>query len=165
MFKEQNLSLKRLLLLLLVGVVLDWVLRTYVVEVVYASSASMEPTLDVKQFVLVIKCWYDFSVPQRLDVVLLDHEGQGLLKRVIGLPGEQVEVRLKDVYINGAKLSEPYAVHRDAQTDEHRDNWEPQRLPAGSYFVMGDNRDLSKDSRIFGPIYLDHIQGKVIVFF
>ena len=125
----------------------------------------MEPTLDVKQFVFVIKCWYAFTLPKKGDVVLLQVDDRGLLKRIVGLPGEKIEIKDKDVYINDAKLDEPFVVHRDPQLDEKRDTLPALTIPEDSYFVMGDNRDESKDSRAFGPVKREQLQGKVILFF
>ncbi len=161
--QDKGISLKRLLILVLIGIVLALGVRAYIIEGVYASTISMEPTLPVKQFVFVLKCWYVFTNPCRGDIVLLNQEGEGVLKRVIGLPGDTVQEIGKTVYINQQKIDEPYAVHKDPQYADSRDNMEPLTLAQDAYFVMGDNRDFSKDSRVWGPINRNQIKGKVIL--
>jgi signal peptidase I len=162
---DGSMSVKRLLGLICIACLVALAVRAYILEAVYASTASMEPALAVKEFVFVVRCWYVFKVPQRGDVVLIRQADKGLIKRVIGLPGETLEVRAKEVWINGAKLNEPYAVHRENDLVEGRDEFPATVVPPGSYFVMGDNRDRSQDSRNWGPVKKEQITGKVVILY
>jgi len=89
----------------------------------------------------------------RGDIVALwspENPNMRLVKRVVGLPGETLEVRHRGVYINGRKLDEPYAVHIDPREMERRDSFGPVVIPPENFFLMGDNRDNSNDSRFWG---------------
>ena len=117
---------------------------------------SMEPNLYTGQRLIVEKISYRLDTPSRGDIVVVDIDGFDvpLIKRVIGLPGETVEVRQNVVYINGELLSEEYLpVLRQR-------NYGPYLVPEGEIFVMGDNRNVSNDSRYFGAVSVDHILGK-----
>ena len=120
---------------------------------------------------------YDFKLVgrsiKRLDIIAFKSPTDGnipFVKRVIGLPGDTVEVRNKGLYINGDKLDEPYKIHVDSTiyssdpwTPEElkvRDNYGPVTVPPNSYFVMGDNRDNSNDSRYWGFVTWNEIIGK-----
>ncbi len=109
-----------------------------------------------------------FGKPQRGDVIVFrypEDEEKDFIKRIIGLPGDQVEIRRKIVYINGAALDDKGYTQRvdPGVIDPHinpRDNFGPITVPADSYFVMGDNRDQSLDSRFWGFVSADKIKGK-----
>ena len=110
--------------------------------------------------------------PERGDIVVFmfpEDETKDFIKRVVGLPGDTVEVRNKTVYINGAALSEPYTQHVDPTVLPHqiqpRDNLGPLTVPENSYFVMGDNRDQSLDSRFWGYVRRDKIKGKAFLIY
>jgi len=119
------------------------------------DGSSMEPNLHNEEYVIVDKVTYLFGPPQRGDVVVFDRNGDSkdFIKRIIGLPGETVEVSQGKVYIDGLPLDEPYvAPSSDTKT--------ALRLGADEYFVMGDNRSNSQDSRTFGPIHRGNIVGR-----
>ncbi|WP_029895835.1 signal peptidase I [Desulfohalovibrio reitneri] len=88
--------------------------------------------------------------------------GKDFIKRIIGLPGDTIEVRDKQVYRNGKPLDEPYVQHTDPRVLPRRDNMGPVNVPDGHYFVMGDNRDESYDSRFWGFVPRENIKGEAL---
>jgi len=119
------------------------------------DGTSMEPSLHNEEYVLVDKVTYLLSPPQRGDVVVFYRDGdpKDYIKRVVGLPGETVEVSNGSVYIDGLPLAEPYVTPFGGASPA-------RRLGVDEYFVMGDNRGNSQDSRIFGPIRRDNMVGR-----
>lgn len=123
---------------------------------------SMFPTLRNDQVVKVNRGAYRHAAPRRGDIVLFRATASGMppqwrmIKRVIGLPGEKVAVYGGHVYVNGHRLSEPYVKTPAMYTYPDR------RIPLGSYFILGDNRNNSEDSHLFGTVSRDEIMGKVI---
>jgi signal peptidase I len=128
----------------------------FVAQPTLVRGYSMEPTLHQEERLLVEKVSYRFHQPQRGDIIVLNvaQEPIPLVKRVIGLPGETVEIRQGKVYVNGQHLDEPYL--RQAPYG----NMPARPVPAGSIFVLGDNRNNSNDSRYFGVVPLDDVVGK-----
>lgn len=124
------------------------------------KGRSMEPTLHTDEWLWTDKIAYTFNAPKRGDVVVLKYHDTHAkyVKRVIGLPGDSVEVRNKAVYVNGARLKEPYineAPLYDSKLAE---------VPVDSFFVMGDNRNVSDDSRgSVGFVPREKLEGRVIV--
>jgi len=126
------------------------------------EGSSMESTLHDDQRLLVVKAAYWFGEPQRGDVVVFMHPldtERALVKRVIGLPGEQVEITGGIVYINGSPLEEPY-INGQSLTS-CTGSYCSLTIPEGEFFVMGDNRFYSSDSRSWGTIPDGNIVGKV----
>ncbi len=118
----------------------------------------MEPTLRDGQYLMVNKLAYRLGDPSRGDIVVFPSPQDGkraLIKRVIGLPGEEISIVAGEVYINGARLSEPYVVLSHGMS-----SFGPLVLKAGEYLVMGDNRTNSNDSRNFGPVSEQALIGK-----
>ncbi|HWC10120.1 MAG TPA: signal peptidase I [Acidimicrobiales bacterium] len=152
--------------LILVGaVVVAFVIKTFLFQAFYIPSVSMEPTLKVRDRVIVNKLSYDFHDVHRGDIVVFKSPPgedstavKDLIKRVIALPGETVEARDGQILINGQPLKEPY-LENGVTTNQ----LEPQRVPTGHVWVMGDNRPNSKDSRFFGAISEDLIVGRAFV--
>lgn len=108
--------------------------------------------------------WRPFGIPERGDIVVLNPPSgatadKPYIKRVIGLPGDTLEIRNDHVYINGIQLVEPY-LDAGTITDRCRDICGPLEIPEGSVIVFGDNRGNSEDSRVFGPVPIDNIIGK-----
>jgi len=120
---------------------------------------SMEPTLHDGQYLMVSKLAYRFGEPQRGDIIVFrspQEDGKALIKRVVGLPGETVQIVDGQVIIDGVSLVEPYLT----QSVGVSGNWGPRSLGAGEYLALGDNRNNSNDSRSFGPVTTSMIIGK-----
>jgi len=153
---------------LIVAVLLALVIRTFVVQAFKIPSGSMLPTLQIGDHILVNKFMYSFRPIQRGDIIVFkfpQDETRDFIKRIIGLPGETVEIRGKRVLINGVPLQEPYAVYSDGPFAHggDRDQLGPLVIPAGQLFMMGDNRDHSMDSRVWGFLDARKIKGKAFI--
>ena len=142
------------------------VIKTFLFQAFYIPSESMEPTLKPGDRVLVNKLSYRFHPIHRGDIVVFktppseasDPTIKDLIKRVIGLPGDKIEERGNNVYINDRLLNEPYLPPGTPTT-----SLPPRIVPPGQYFVMGDNRTNSKDSRFIGTIPRSLIVGRAFV--
>lgn len=150
--KPQGVSLGRLLLLVALALAIVLPIRAYVVEPITIASGSMEPTLQVGEHCVLDKVTLRRRAPRRGDIVIFrcpvaDHLQMG--KRVIGLPGDTVEIRAKLVYVNGRRLHEPYVTHKRPNERLDGDDLGPLTVPQGSIFVLGDNRDESDDSSVW----------------
>jgi signal peptidase I len=182
-----------------VALVIWMVLRTLLIEAFRIPSSSMERTLLVGDFLFVNKALYGaevplvhahlpaFREPRRGDIVVFDsktQEGVKVVKRLIGMPGDTLEMRQAVLYRNGVAQREPYVEHIDSASDTAdpemrpwqlanllprvdrnryqptRDNWGPLVVPRDSFFVMGDNRDNSYDSRYWGFVGRNVIRGR-----
>ncbi|MFH0887497.1 MAG: signal peptidase I, partial [bacterium] len=118
------------------------------------------PTLQISDRIMVSKLNYMFQEPARFEAVVFAYPrdpSRDFIKRIVGLPGEHLEVRDGYLYINNNKLVESFEIFRD------KDNFGPVDIPGGCYFVMGDNRSNSSDSRAFGFLPRDYIIGKAMV--
>ena len=165
------------LLVVLVLAALALLAPGLVFEHFWVPTPSMAATLAPGDHVLVDRLAYRVKAPQRGDVVVFHPPGQRavFIKRVIGVPGDTIALRGGDVYVNGRRLAEPY-VKATAGTLERTDPWssdkpaswslaKPYKVPAGEYFVMGDNRSESDDSRDWGPVPRAAILGEAVVTF
>ncbi len=168
-----------------IAILLALFIRTFIVQAFKIPSGSMIETLQIGDHILVNKFLYGTRLPftnlrllpvrepKRKDIIVFrypEDESKDFIKRVIGEPGDLVEVRMKTVYVNGQELSEPYKIHRDPMTlppdsRSPRDNMDPFKVPEGSYFVMGDNRDQSLDSRFWGTVSLEKIKGEAFMIY
>jgi signal peptidase I len=143
-----------------------WVFTHGVAQATVVPTESMTPTILVGDHFFLDKLAFPANYPDALqkylpartihrqDIVALwspENPNLRLVKRVIGLPGETLEVRHRDVYINGRRLNEPYVVHSDPVDYARRDDFGPITLGPDQFFMMGDNRDNSNDSRFWGP--------------
>lgn len=182
----------------LIAFALFLVIRAFLVEAFTIPTASMEKTLLVGDFLVVNKAVYGAEVPgtslrlpafrelERGDVIVFTppHDpGRNYVKRVVGVPGDVIEMRAKTLYLNHARVDEPYVRHVDPRRDEFhpdmawqadflsgnheaapyrptRDNWGPIQVPGHGYFVLGDNRDNSEDSRYWGFVDKDSVRGR-----
>jgi len=158
------------------ALVVALVVKTFLFQAFFIPSASMEPTLEEGDRVLVNKLSYDLHDIRRGDVVVFelpeDKVGpdgiKDLIKRVIGLPGDVIETRDGVVYVNDRRLEEPYLPEGTLTGDPSNGNnpaIERQTVPEGTIFVMGDNRANSHDSRYAdrGPIPIDSVVGRAFV--
>lgn len=149
-----------------VALVIALVIKTFLFQAFYIPSESMVPTLKVGDRVLVNKLSYDLHDVHRGDIIVFKAPPEArrdgiddLVKRVIGLPGDTVEAREDGrVYVNDRLLDEPY-LPKGTRTN----NLPATKVPAGHYFMMGDNRSASSDSRVWGPIDKSAIIGRVFV--
>lgn len=156
--------LEFLIILLVAFALVFGVVRPFVVEAFYIPSESMVPTLEVGDRVFVNKFIYNFSEPQRGDVIVFDSVEGGdeeLIKRVVGVPGDEISVQNGTLIVNNERLQEPYV------NDEFPDDsfFGPVTVPPGNVFAMGDNRANSRDSRFFGPVPFENIAGEAFVTF
>ncbi len=169
---------------LAIAVVLALVIRTYIIQAFKIPSGSMEETLQIGDHLLVNKFIYGTKLPftdtrilalrdvQRGDVIVFrypEDETKFFIKRVIGLPGDTIEVVNKVVYLNGEPYITPTAHNDDPNIYPAelmpRDNLGRVTVPDDSYFVMGDNRDHSLDSRYWGFVKRQKIQGKAVIIY
>jgi signal peptidase I len=140
-------------------------LRAFVVQTFYVPSSSMYPTLQIGDRILVQKIGYsiergDILVFRRPPGDVYDTNNEDLVKRVIGLPGETISSKGNTVYINGKPLAEPYL---PKGTILGREISPPVKIPAGDYYMLGDNRNDSEDSRYWGFLPQSYVVGKVFV--
>ena len=177
------------------------VLRMFLVEAFRIPTGSMENTLLIGDFLLVNKAVYGatipltsartpaFAQPARGDIVIFapPHEPRkNYVKRLIGMPGDTIEMHAKNLFVNGQLQTEPYVRHSDpndiyspamywqcdhvparvrADCRPTRDNWGPIVVPAGRYFMLGDNRDDSEDSRYWGFVLRAGLRGKPLIIY
>jgi signal peptidase I len=135
---------------------------SFAVQAVHVEGLSMFATLDDNDYLIANKIDYRLHAPQRGDIIILrppSDNSKDFIKRVIALPGERILISHGIVYINGHKLDEPYLPEAWTQLD----TWggpDGMIVPPNAYFVMGDNRNRSQDSRLFGFIGRDRIDGR-----
>ena len=132
------------------------IIRTYFVTLVRVSGTSMESTLKNGDILVLNKYIYNKDDIKRFDIVVVKEKDEKLIKRVIGLPSETLEYKDNTLYINGKVVKEDYLKE---ETDDYKYEG---KIPENCYFVMGDNRDVSLDSRYFGCFDKKQIKGKVI---
>jgi signal peptidase I len=182
------------------AIVLALLIRAFVVQAFKIPSGSMLQTLQIGDHLLVNKFVYGFDVPfkdrkvlglrdpRQGDIIVFKYPEdprRDFIKRVIGIGGDIVEIKEKQVYVNGRQINEPYVnknmddvdfflvPYCDEAEDRkwpnrrecNRDNLRPKRVPEGTVFVMGDNRDNSQDSRFWGFVNLEDIRGKAFIIY
>ena len=153
-------------------VICVYVVPNYVIQRTIVSGESMEDTLHDKESLLIDKISYRFTDPKRYDIIVFYPKGRDVneyyVKRIYGLPGETIQIKGDDIYINNEKIEDPYA--KDAMSTGGIAE-EPFTLAEDEYFVLGDHRSLSQDSRFTpeddvnapGPVKFENIAGKVIL--
>jgi len=180
---------------LVIAVVLALFIRTFVVQAFKIPTGSMEPNLLIGDHLLVNKLVFGpymsgvegtllpMKEIARHEVIVFKYPEEperDFIKRVIGLPGDEIEVRHKRVYVNGTLLDEPYAHYLEPPPPmphemepgsgpppggDPRDNYGPVTVPPKHYFVMGDNRDNSQDSRYWGFLPREYVKGRALVIY
>lgn len=167
-----------------IAILLALFIRTFVVQAFKIPSGSMEPTLLVGDHILVNKFIYGIkipfinktivpiSTPERNDVVVFIYpldKSKDFIKRVIGLPGDTIEIMGHEIYINGRLLEDPHG-HYGREGDNgvpavEKDHFGPITVPANHLFVMGDNRDHSYDSRFWGFVPVESLRGEAFIIY
>ncbi len=165
--------IKEYLETLIIAGILAWIIITFFIQAFTIPSGSMMDTLLVGDYVLVNKFLYGIRIPftprrvlpirqpQRRDIIVFRAplEPRDFIKRIVALPGEEVQIREGRVYINGWPVDEPY-IKEKPEVD-----FGPVRVPPTSYFVLGDNRNRSADSRVWGFVPKENIRGKAMIIY
>ena len=133
-------------------------IRTFIVTPVRVNGTSMYSTLNDGEIMIVNKINYKFTDINRFDIVVVKTENNKIIKRVIGLPGETLKYEDNVLYINGQEVKESYL--KEKTEDFNINELGYKKIPQDCYFVMGDNRDNSNDSRIIGCVKREQIKGK-----
>ncbi len=166
------------------ALILAMLIRTYIIQAFKIPSGSMIPTLLVGDHILVNKFLYGtkipfsgkrvfmFKKPERGDIIVFkypENPDKDFIKRVVAAEGDVIESKNKMIHVNGNKVNEPYARHTDSSMRpmgiEPRDNFGPVIVPKNKYFVMGDNRDQSYDSRYWGYVDIKDVKGKALILY
>lgn len=194
--KKKN-TIREIVEAIVIALALALVIRAFVIQAFKIPSGSMEDTLLIGDQIIISKFAYGIQVPkpamisvlgvrvpffetklyrawgelERGDVIVFRYPGdrdKDYIKRVVGLPGEKVELRDRVIYINGVKWDEKFGVHKGTQfgeTSEKNINFGPYTVPEGQVFVMGDNRERSSDSRYWGTLPIYDIKGKAFIIY
>lgn len=184
MGRKQKGKVRETIESILIALFFALLIRTFIVQAFKIPSGSMEPTLLVGDYLLVTKFTYGYNIPftkkriltfkkpERGDIIVFRYPvdpDKDFIKRVIAVEGDEVIIQNKRVYINGRELVVPSAVYRDSyilpKELSPRDNFGPIKVPKDSYFVMGDNRDSSLDSRFWGFVHISDIKGKAFIIY
>ena len=162
---QEKKSLKReifeWIMVFVVAGAMAFVVRTFIFEPVRVDGASMMYTLEDGEFMIATKYDYLLGDPERFDIVICNYpntsDGMYRVKRVIGMPDETIELRAGELYVDGKHIEQNF------EMTPNRTNFGPYTVPPGHYFVVGDNRNNSKDSRsiMVGPLSRDEIKGHV----
>jgi signal peptidase I len=169
---------------IIIAILIAVFIRTFVVQAFKIPSGSMKPTLQIGDHILVNKFVYGVKIPfvrstlipigqpKRGDIVVFIYpqdRDKDFIKRVIALGGDTVEIRNKEILINGVRYEDNHGVYVDSTifpgAMQPRDNMGPVTVPEGSIFVMGDNRDQSYDSRFWGFVELKDVQGEAFMIY
>ncbi len=160
---------------LFVALLVATFIRLFLISVFTIPSGSMLNTIQIGDYILVSKLSYGLKLPitdtwiykgdgpQYGDIIVFKYPKNpsvDYIKRVVGLPGDVIEVRNKQLYRNGEAVHEDYIIHLRNGFDGPLDNMRPFKIMEDQYFVMGDNRDNSEDSRAWGTVHRDQIYGK-----
>ncbi|KAF0145774.1 MAG: signal peptidase I [Nitrospirae bacterium] len=169
---------------IITALILALLIRAYIIQAFKIPSGSMIPTLVIGDHILVNKFLYgtkipfsetmvlEFTKPEKGDIIVFKYPedpSRDFIKRVVAVEGDVVESKNKAIYVNGKQTSEPYTQHTDNSIRpmgiEPRDNFGPLIVPRNKFFVMGDNRDQSYDSRYWGYVDRKDIKGKALILY
>ena len=142
-------------------------IKLFIIQAYKIPSGAMKPTLQVGDHIIADKFTYRNSEPKRGDIAIFpfpEDPSKDFIKRIVGMGGDTLEIRNKQVFINGEPYQERYKVDNDSyifpKNVQPRDNYGPIKIPEDSLFVMGDNRDASYDSRFWGLVKKSSVKGK-----
>jgi signal peptidase I len=180
----QKSALRENIEAILVAIVIALFIRTFVVQAFKIPSGSMKQTLQIGDHILVNKFIYGVRIPyfhksiiplkkpRRGDIIVFKYPRdphKDFIKRVIGIPGDEIEIRNKKLYVNQKQVNPDYGVYTDSRilsaNVRPRDNFGPITVPEHSLFVMGDNRDESYDSRFWGFVDYKALNGKAFIIY
>ncbi|MGD9045933.1 MAG: signal peptidase I [Desulfobacterales bacterium] len=169
---------------ILVAIVIALFIRTFVVQAFKIPSGSMKQTLQIGDHILVNKFIYGIKIPylrktivplkkpRRGDIVVFKYPvdpDKDFIKRVVGIPGDEIEIRDKQLFVNKQRVNHDYGIYTDSNIlsakVRPRDNFGPITVPDRSLFVMGDNRDESFDSRFWGFVDYKALNGKAFIIY
>ena len=169
---------------IILAIILAFFVRTFIIQAFKIPSGSMKNTLQIGDHILANKFIYGvklpyfnitiipYKKPQRGDIVIFkfpQDPKKDFIKRTIGIPGDVIEIRNKEVYVNKKHLEQDSAIYTDfhiiPKAMQPRDNFGPVTVPEDSIFVMGDNRDHSYDSRFWGFVELKAVKGKAFIIY
>jgi len=169
---------------IIIAILIALFIRTFVVQAFKIPSGSMKPTLQIGDHLLVNKFTYGIKIPfirktlmpvndpRREDIVVFVYpmdRTKDFIKRVVGIAGDTIEIKDKEIYLNGSPYDDGHGVYTDSilfpASIQPRDNFGPVTVPAEHIFVMGDNRDQSYDSRFWGFVDLKDVLGKAFVIY
>jgi len=143
---------------ILIAVLIAFFLKAFIFTTSIVEGESMEPTLEDGERVIFNKLVYILGEPERGDIIFINRPTKNYVKRIIGLPGETIEIRHSELFVDGEKVEQPFLNQEEKYLTG---NIEPITIPEDSYYVMGDNRAISKDSRNgLGLVEEDDIIGR-----
>lgn len=157
-FKKLGLMIFEVVKVVVVSLAIIMPIRLWVVQPFYVDGPSMEPNFYDKEYLIIDEISYRFNEPARGDVVVFKNPKDTrvyFIKRIIGLPGDKIEIKNGDVYVDDKKIEESYIEYRDTK------DFPAVEVDNGQYFLMGDNRMNSFDSRSLGPVDDKYLIGKV----
>ena len=161
--KKKKSTLREMIEVIVTALVFAMLIKTFIVGNFWIPSESMVPTIEVNDKVIVTNFTYWFAEPQRGDVIVFKYPfdtKRDYIKRCIGLPGETIEFKNSQLYVNGQLVEEPYLPEGLVFQD-----YGPVEVPEGEYFMCGDNRNNSSDSRVWGFLEKKYIIGKAQVIY
>jgi len=162
--KKRNFNLKEFISFTILALIIVLPIRLFVAQPFIVNGTSMSPTFETGQYLIVDQVSYAFREIQRGDVIIFNfpqYKSKFFIKRIIGLPGETVDINLNEVYIS-SESSEPELLNESYVEFKKTDSL-TITLEEDEYFVMGDNRKTSLDSRIWGPIKKEYIVGRAFL--